>query len=213
MTAVLVCGGSLSAAFLKKTAAAMQDVVWYAVDGGLAVMDEAGIKPDYLVGDFDTADPELVARYADLCVTLTHPAEKNATDTELALDYAMEQGALFLLMLGAVGTRLDHTLANFHMLLRAMENGCKAVILNEHNRVTLHRSSFCVASSQLCGKYISFLPFAGEVGDLSLVGTKYPLLHVNLRAGNSLCISNEAAGEQIKVIFHGGYLLMIESAD
>lgn len=213
MTAVLVCGGSLSAAFVKQMERTMKDAVWYAVDGGLTVLDQAGIKPDYLVGDFDTADAALVEKYTETCEVLRHPPEKDATDTELALDMAIEQGAGFILLLGATGSRMDHTLANVHMLYRALEKNCTAMILDEHNRLSLHRSSFCIRKTDLCGKYLSFLPFFGEVKDLSLSGVKYPLEHADISAGSSLCISNEAEDEKIRVSFHGGYLLMIESRD
>ncbi len=213
MTAVLVCGGSLSAAFLKQMKKSIRDAVWYAVDGGLTVMDTAGEMPDYLVGDFDTADAALVTKYEKECKILRHPPEKDATDTELALDAAVENGAGFIILLGATGTRLDHTMANVHMLYHAMEKKCTAVILDEHNRITLHKSSFCIRKSDLCGHYLSFLPFFGEVKNLSISGTKYPLSHADLSAGSSLCISNEAKDEKIRVTFQSGYLLMIESRD
>lgn len=213
MTAVLVCGGSLSAAFLKQIQKTLKDAVWYAVDGGLLCMDQAGIRPDCLVGDFDTADTALVEKYEAECETLRHPPEKDATDTELALDTAIERGAESVILLGATGTRMDHTLANVHMLYRAIEKNCTAVILDEHNRISLHKSSFRIGKTALCGKYLSFLPFFGEVKDLSISGVKYPLEHADLSAGSSLCISNEAEDEKIRVSFHGGYLLMIESRD
>jgi len=213
MTAVLICGGTLSASFLKEVLHRYEDTVVYAVDGGLAVAEEAGILPEYLVGDFDTADAELVARYESRCITLRHKPEKDATDTELALDDAMERGAEKILLLGATGSRLDHTMANIHMLYRALLQDKEACILNENNRITLHKKGFTQKREQLFGTYVSFLPFSGEVTGVTLSGVKYPLSGKTLTAGNSLGISNEGLEEEIKVSFSSGYLLMIEARD
>ncbi len=213
MTAVLICGGTLSAAYVKEIAGRYPDAVFYAVDGGLTVADEAGILPKYLVGDFDTAKESLVARYEKQCITLRHKPEKDATDTELALEDAMERGAEQIVLLGATGSRMDHTLANIHMLYKALLQGKKACILNETNRITMHSDPFTVRKEALFGKYVSFLPFFGEVTGVTLKGVKYPLSGKTLTAGNSLGISNEGVEDTIEVSFTSGYLLMIEARD
>lgn len=213
MTAILICGGTLSAAFLRKTTEQYRDAVVYAVDGGLAVADVAGVMPDYLVGDFDTADAGLVERYEKTCVTIRHLPEKDATDTELAIDEAIACGAEEVILLGATGSRMDHTLANVHMLFKMRLRGVRAYILNENNRISLHRESFQRQKADLFGTYVSFLPFWGDVSGVTLKGLKYPLENMTLTAGNSLGISNEAVEEKIGVFFESGYLLMIESRD
>lgn len=213
MTAILVCGGTLAAAFLQEFAAKEKEAVLYAVDGGLAVLDAAGLMPDYLVGDFDTASAELVGRYETVCTTIRHQPEKDATDTELAADHALENGADRIVFLGATGSRLDHTLANVHMLYRVLLRGRFAELVDEHNRITLHREPFRRERKELFGTYLSFLPFFGEVSGVTLSGVKYPLREKTLTAGSSLSISNEAAGEKIEVSFSNGYLLMIETRD
>ncbi len=213
MTALLICGGSLSACFLKEVKEEYPDAVVYAVDGGLTVADAAGIVPDYLVGDFDTAKAALVDRYEGCCVTIRHKPEKDATDTELAIDEALERGADCILLLGATGSRMDHTMANIHMLYRVLQMGKKARILNENNRISLHKESFFLKRDELFGNYISFLPFFGEVTGVTLKGFKYPLSGKTLTAGISLGISNEGKEETMEVSFLSGYLLMIEARD
>lgn len=213
MTAILICGGTLSAAFLRETTEQYKDAVVYAVDGGLTVADEAHVLPDFLVGDFDTADADLVERYEERCVTLRHLPEKDATDTELAIDEAIDRGADEIILLGATGSRMDHTLANVHMLYKMLLRGVSAYILNENNRMSLHKESFQKQKKDMFGTYVSFLPFWGEVSELTLKGLKYPLERKTLTAGNSLGISNEVKEEKIEVSFTSGYLLMIESRD
>ncbi|MBQ9767811.1 MAG: thiamine diphosphokinase [Lachnospiraceae bacterium] len=213
MTAILVCGGTLSAAFLREVTEKLKDAAVYAVDGGLTVCHEAGIVPEYLVGDFDTVSGSLVAQYEKKCKTLRHQPEKDATDTELAIDAALEAGTKELILLGATGSRMDHTMANVHMLHHVLLKGGCAALVDEHNRITLHDTSFTRKTSELFGNYISFLPFFGEVEGVTLTGMKYPLKGHTLTAGNSLGISNEAVAEQIEVSFTKGYLLMIEARD
>ncbi|MDD5900446.1 MAG: thiamine diphosphokinase [Lachnospiraceae bacterium] len=213
MTAVLICGGTLSPAFLREVSEQYKDAAVYAVDGGLAVAEAAGILPDYLVGDFDTADESLVSRYEKTCVTIRHVPEKDATDTELAVDEAIQRGADKIILLGATGSRMDHTLANFHMLYRILLCGKEAWILNENNRISLHNKPFSRKRRELFGTYLSFLPFFGEVTGVTLAGVKYPLEGKTLTAGNSLGVSNEGMGDTIWVSFVSGYLLMIESRD
>jgi len=213
MTAILVCGGTVTADFFKEVLERYEDAVVYAVDGGLAVAEAAGIVPDYLVGDFDTAEEGLVARYEKKCTTIRHVPEKDATDTELAVDDALERGMDSIVLLGATGSRLDHTMANIHMLYRVLLRGKKAVILNENNRISLHNKPFSIEKEELFGTYVSFLPFFGEVTGVSLKGVKYPLEDKALTAGNSLGISNEGTGDTIEVSFLTGYLLMIEARD
>lgn len=213
MTAILICGGTLSAAFLKEVCNQYSGAKVFAVDGGLRVADEAGVMPDYLVGDFDTAEASMVARYEGRCVTLRHKPEKDATDTELAIDEALDRGAETLLLLGATGTRMDHTLANVHMLYRILQQGKQAWLLDEHNRISLHGKPFACKRSEMFGNYVSFLPFFGETTEVTLKGFKYPLYGKTLTAGISLGVSNEAKEDTMEVSFERGYLLMIEARD
>lgn len=213
MKAILICGGTLSGCFLHNMTEEHPDAVIYAVDGGLTVADAAGVMPQYLVGDFDTADPSLVERYETSCITLRHRPEKDATDTELAIDDALTRGADEIWLLGATGSRLDHTLANIHMLYKVLLCGKKAWILNENNRISLYREPFRRKKEELFGTYVSFLPFFGEVTGVCLSGVKYPLVDATLTAGNSLGVSNEAVEDYIEVSFTSGSLLMIEARD
>lgn len=213
MTAVLICGGDITAAFLRKCLEQYTDAVVYAVDGGLTVAEAASVVPDVLVGDFDTADAALVQRYENCCRVLRHMPEKDATDTELAVDDALAGGADRIVLLGATGSRMDHTLANFHMLYRVLQQGKKAWIVNENNRISLYNESFSLKKGELFGTYLSFLPFYGDVKGLVLSGVKYPLSGKDMTAGNSLGVSNEAKDDIIGVSFKAGYLLMIEARD
>ena len=139
MTAILICGGTLSAGFLSKVREQYKDAVVYAVDGGLAVADAAGILPDYLVGDFDTAEEGLVMRYENRCVTIRHKPEKDATDTELAVDEALERGAEHIVLLGATGSRMDFFsyICGTYVILQPIDRFvCRKRIINAYFVIT-----------------------------------------------------------------------------
>jgi thiamine pyrophosphokinase len=108
---------------------------------------------------------------------------------------------------------MDHTLANVHMLYRVLQQGKKAWILDEHNRISLHDKPFTCKRSELFGTYVSFLPFFGETTGVTLKGFKYPLSGKTLTAGISLGVSNEVKEDVMEVSFEKGYLLMIEAKD
>src|SRR5512133_566542 len=101
-----------------------------AADGGYAHM--GGIKPDLVVGDFDSlgyvpADEQVVR----------HPAEKDDTDTMLAAIIGIERGYRAFVLLGGVGGRLDHTLANIQTLAFLRENGAHAALIGEGETITM----------------------------------------------------------------------------
>src|SRR5688500_13354490 len=89
-----------------------------AADGGAASLDRLGRRPDRLVGDLDSADPELVERLGATGTRVErHPVDKDSSDTELALDAALAEGAERIDLVGATaGDRLDHELANLLLL-------------------------------------------------------------------------------------------------
>src|SRR5688572_13072696 len=115
MKAVVVASGELVAT----------DVAWLdaadtviAADGGAGALDRIGRRPDLLVGDIDSVDPALVEWLASGGMPIErHPADKEASDTELAVTAALDAGASEIVILGAVGgDRLDHELANLLLL-------------------------------------------------------------------------------------------------
>lgn len=86
-------------------------------------------------------------------------------------------------------------------------------MMDVHNRIRLIDKGITIKKKEQFGKYVSLLPFAGEVVGLTLKGMKYPLTGYNYPCFSSLGISNEIAGEEGEISFTGGVLLVIESKD
>ena len=127
-------GNAESTELLQQTASLAQLLI--CVDGGARHFSKAGITPHVLLGDFDSIDANLLQTYEKDGVKLVkYPTGKDYTDMELALDYAAEHGATRVFIMGAIGSRIDHSLSNLQLLHKLLQKGIRGVILNENNRV------------------------------------------------------------------------------
>ncbi len=189
-----------------------------AADAGLLFCRDHQIMPDAIVGDFDSADRSLCEQYVSSSgaqgplVKLYKP-EKDWTDTELAAELALSEGLKEAFLLGGTGTRLDHVLGNIQVLDRMLDLGLAITMVDEHNRITVHNADFAIRREAQWGKYVSFIPWGGEVSGLTLKGFQYPLQDHTMRVQGSLGVSNRITAEEARVSFTGGKLLMIESDD
>ena len=185
-----------------------------AADGGAASLDRLGRAPDVLVGDLDSVEPRLVARLAAAGTTVErHPVDKEASDTELAIEMAVGAGAEAVVLLGAVGgDRLDHELANLLLLadpalaghdLRAVRGGTRVRALHAGERLDLEGSS---------GDLVTLLPVGGDATGVTTEGLRWPLDAATLRLGRSRGLSNEVVDQPASVRLTHGTLLVVETA-
>lgn len=215
MKIIIITGGdvelSSAAGFLK----AYQGDYVVAVDGGLVQTERLGLEPDCIVGDFDTVSPSFLTSYRERGVHFeTHKPEKDYTDTELALLYSLSLPEVSeVLILGGLGRRFDHALANVQILFHGLKRGILCRIVDGHNRITLLDRPVELEKAQIWGHYISLIPFTEQVKGVTLTGFKYPLKEALLTLGNSLGISNELTAKRGRIDFKEGILICIESKD
>ena len=186
-----------------------------AVDGGLAAAKALGLVPDMIVGDLDTAEPSLVEEFKQIPYIIwdVHVPEKDATDTELALQKAVACGCTHITILGATGGRFDHMLANVFLLYGCLQKGVEACIVDRQDKIYLIQDEASFTKAGQWGKYISFLPLLGEIKGITLEGFKYPLKDYDLEMGSSRCISNELAEETGHIQIRDGVAICVESKD
>lgn len=180
-------------------------------DKGAYYLAERGLRMDAALGDFDSVTEDqlrLIEKHSS-GVSPVDPVDKNYTDTELAFRHALELLPRHIVILGATGSRLDHTLANVHLLAEALRQGVQACIIDRSNRITLTDKVTTVARSDY--DQVSLLPLSPEVKGITLTGFRYPLRNATLRIGQSLGISNVLAGETGRIEVGEGLLLVIES--
>ena len=214
---LIVTGGKLDTAFARSFLDENHFDKIIAVDAGLAVTDALGLVPDYVVGDFDTADEALMEKYKKMphIVWEVHKPEKDETDTELARSCAVALGCEEIAFLGATGGRLDHLIGNIHALYDCMQRGIMAYLIDGQNKLYLLDEGKTFYRGRQWGKYVSFLPYTEEVHGITLRGFKYPLTEKDIRRGEEvgLCISNEVVDERAVLRFEDGVLICVESHD
>ena len=211
-TACIITGGDISEHFLDGYLGQHPSELKLVVDGALEITHRLGLKPDYIVGDFDTVNQELLKYYDDEII-LRHPPEKDQTDTELAIETALNAGCERLLFFGATGSRLDHSLGNIFLLEHLLKQGVEAVILNENNKLYLKKQNFVLKRKETRGDYVSLLPLTETVKNVTLCGFKYPVENVTFYREKTLGISNEITEEEANVEFSDGIFIVVESQD
>lgn len=188
------------------------DVILICADGGLKYCIEAETIPDYIIGDFDSADNHLLNKeILNKSQIIRHSPDKDKSDTELALDLAISLKVTEAVFLACTGSRIDHMLANIHLLLKAHKKGIKASIVDENNTITLI-TSHCDFESEI-GEIISLLPMSEMVTGIKTEGLKYPLDDGIMEIGRPYGISNEAVGRKVSISIKSGILILIRAKD
>lgn len=184
-------------------------------DRGLEALYQLKIIPNHVVGDFDSVSPNALTFYQNKpqVVFHTYNAEKDNTDTDIALKLAIKLKSSKITILGALGKRMDHAIANIHILKDALESEILCQILDEHNRIYLINKEMTLEKEKIYGKYVSLIPLTSTVEGLTLTGFKYPLNNYDLPVGTSLGISNEMIEDRAHIKMEKGILIVIESRD
>ena len=181
-----------------------------AADRGAQYCLDSGITPGLVVGDMDSLDRESAERLSVLGVAMKRVnADKDVTDTEIALDEAISRGAHRVEILGALGDRIDHTLANIHLLHKSLRHGVAARITSDTQQVFLVDSSEAITGSK--GRTVSFLPLTEQVEGISLKGFLYELEEASMEMGKPYGVSNVVTGDQAFVRLRRGILLAVLS--
>lgn len=177
MRTVIISGGRIERDFALSFLENETFEQFIAVDNGLRFCYDNQIKPTWIVGDFDTAAPELVEYYqtqTDIPIRRFNPV-KDSTDSQIAIELALELGSSEITLLGGTGTRMDHVLGNIQSLMLAKKKAVSCVILDEYNRIQLIDGETRLKKSEQYGKYVSLLPLTTEVTGVDLTGFKFNL--------------------------------------
>lgn len=181
-------------------------------DGGMRHAMKLGLTPDYIVGDFDSVSSEVFDYYRKQNIELKQvPCRKDETDTELGISHAIELGADDITLIGGIGSRLDHTLANIFQLIRIEKLGIMGRIVNEKNLITL-----CTSKAEIYGKkgdLVSFVPITPEVRGVTTKGLEYPLDDAVLYMDSPRGVSNVLKGEYAEYTLNSGMALVIRAED
>ena len=188
------------------------DDVILCCDGGSKYLFEEGIIPHYIIGDLDSSIPQIIQFFETKGVIFKKfNRKKDETDMELCIDFAISLGASQIIILGGIGTRLDHTLTNINLLIKAENSNVKATIIDDNNELNIISSSIQINGKK--GDLISLIPISTTVNGISTSGLEYPLTNATMTIGKSLGVSNVLEDIKANISIKEGYLLVIKSRD
>ena len=162
-----------------------------AADNGMAHAETLKLDVELWVGDFDSASPAMMARHPEV-EREVHPAAKDASDSELAVDAAIRRGANDILLVGGFGGRSDHALSHVMLAVKLARQGLTAMVTSGYEEAHplipgRHRLDLPV------GSRLSIIALS-DLGALSLSGVQWPLDKRYVPFGSTLTLSNVVLG-------------------
>jgi thiamine pyrophosphokinase len=215
LRAIVVADGDVPPA--EELAALLADPVpplVIAADGGLRKAEQLGLRPDVVVGDGDSLAPARLAELVETGVEChLHPADKDASDTELALRLALARGASRIVVLGALGgLRFEHALANVLLLALPELVGCAAELRDGRTVVRLIEDGGSLELRAGDGRLVSLLPLSEVADGVTTHGLRFPLHNEPLKQGPSRGLSNELVAEIGLVTLRRGRLVVVQTS-
>ncbi len=203
---ILICcnGRPPSGGLLSKLKADAECII--AADGGARTLIEAGIKPDFITGDMDSFGTEAGDALPDGIILLSNP-DQETNDLEKALKLAKEKGGSRIVICGATGYRIDHTLKNLSVMLQFQGSFSSIVIIDDHAACIMLPKKFSMKRRP--GSPVSLFPMSGRVDGITTSGLKYSLSNEFMENGVRDGSSNEAVSEDITIEYKSGALLLI----
>lgn len=202
-TALIVGNGEVNPETLKELP---KNPYIICADGGMRHIKKLGLYADIIIGDMDSIDTDISEENA-----IRYPVRKDFTDSEIAVDYAIEKGFSEVVMVGFTGTRMDHTLTNIFLLKKLSDNGIKAYIKDFYNTIYFAEKENIISGE--VGDIISIIPVGGDIFGVTTKGLDYPLSFETLEFSKSRGVSNVMTQKTCTITIEKGMALIIKSRD
>ncbi|RDU24316.1 thiamine diphosphokinase [Anaerosacchariphilus polymeriproducens] len=215
MRTVIISGGNIEEEFAVKFLKSMVFSAIIGVDSGLEFLKKQNIYPTHVIGDFDSLSQETYRYYKENanCIWKELVPEKDETDTQAAITWALELHSTEIWILGGIGSRIDHLLGNIQILQIPLKRKVPCFLVDSHNKICLLDKGISIKKMEQYGKFVSLLPLTTQVEGLTLDGFKYPLYKHTLTSDNALGVSNEILENVAEITFEKGILIVIQSKD
>lgn len=204
---LIVTNGDLEENFIKKIISNYDFII--SVDGAYNTLYKLGIIPNIMIGDFDSINKDIFLKSDEYNIEkINLRSDKDFSDTASALDLAIERGYNNIDIIGGIGTRWDHSLANINLLYYGFEKKANVRLLSDDNKMSIYsEGEYDIAKDSSI--YWSFFPVFDDV-TISLINMKYELNKRFVRKGDTLGLSNELI-DNSKFIVHSGNIIVVES--
>lgn len=200
--ALVALNGEPNISIEKTLAYGPYDII-VGVDGGNMLLNHLGLLPHVVVGDFDSAELEGVMARVPQAHALTFNSEKDFTDSELAIQYLIDEAVESIVVIGGLGGRMDHFLGNIGLF--EMTN--RLVFIDENHEITLMvgPDQKHIANDY---EFVSLVPFSDCVKGIDLIGFKYPLDQATIKRGQTIGISNEVLSSLATIRITSGKVMV-----
>lgn len=204
MRTLIVLGGDAPKKELLRTCAEEADLT-IAADRGLEAFDAAGVEPNLLIGDMDSIEPDILARYEGKLEERKLNCIKDDTDGVDALDVALKRGATDITFLGSVGREARSCRLPCHACLSSAHRRSQERILSEDAEIWRVDGESVLRGMK--GETISLLPL-GEAEGVSIEGCFYPISDYTLTSDYPIGVSNVVTADEARVSVRKGDLIL-----
>ena len=181
-----------------------------AADGGARNALISGLHPDVVIGDLDSiSDQDKENLSIQGTRFITYPHDKDQTDLELALDYAVHIGADEAILVGLLGGRLDQTLANLLLLSKDAYSSMRLAVSASPDTAHLLRGQDTITIEADTGDIVSLIPLSPVVSGVTTHNLRWSLIAAKLEFGSTLSVSNEMEAPRASIQIDNGKLLVI----
>lgn len=180
-----------------------------ACDAGVLNAHRLGIRPDLIIGDFDSFSEPIPAEFSDIPVN-DYPIRKDDSDTMLATKIAIDMRHDRIILLCALGGRLDHTYANLQSLGFIADHGCVGELHSDDTHIITHTGG-TITIPRIRNHSVSLFALSDICHDITLQGSGYDVEHIDLKNTFPLGLSNYHKSDSITLSMKDGILLVIQS--
>ncbi len=205
----VVAGGQIKdTAFFQSKIIELNPAAIICADSGAGHLYSIGVIPDAIIGDMDSLTREMQNYFEERGSRLFRYSQaKDETDTQLALEYAMDMAPDEIYIFGAFGSRIDHVMANISLLVLGVKRGMHVKLIDELCEAFVVDRE-CVIDGEI-GQTVSLLPLSDEVTGITIEGFEYPLVEGTMEIGKPYGISNRLTAARGVVSVGTGHLLAI----
>lgn len=180
-------------------------------DGGCNHLFKMDIIPDYIIGDLDSIDANLISYYEDKKVQFKkYPSHKDETDSEICVYLAKDLKAKQIDIFGTLGGRIDHTLANIGLMYYIKKMDIKPRIITSEEEILIATSEEIILDGEV-GNTISIIPIKGDARGVTLKKLEYPLDNGCIEYLSPLGISNVMLENKCSIKVNDGIVLIIRN--